>query len=279
MIGEITRPVLRYHGGKFKIAKWIISHFPEHEIYVEPFCGAASILMAKRRSAIEIINDADDRIARLFVVLRDPDKAARLKRLCELTPFSRFELRRAYDVTGDDVEDSRRLLAASFMGIGTQAINISTTGFAYSSKTGTSSAETWAAWPRAIRQFTARLKGVVIENVDAITLINRLDDPNALIYCDPPYVSATRTDGGSQYRHEMSDDDHIALARTLHDAKGIVALSGYDSGLYAELYASWAKATKGTRATGNPINGDQPKRVECLWLNPAATARSTGRLF
>jgi len=30
----VTRPVLRYPGGKFKIAKWIISHFPQHEFYV-----------------------------------------------------------------------------------------------------------------------------------------------------------------------------------------------------------------------------------------------------
>lgn len=24
----ITRPAIRYHGGKFRLAKWILAHFP-----------------------------------------------------------------------------------------------------------------------------------------------------------------------------------------------------------------------------------------------------------
>lgn len=34
-----TRPVLRYHGGKWRIAPWIIAQFPAHRVYVEPFGG------------------------------------------------------------------------------------------------------------------------------------------------------------------------------------------------------------------------------------------------
>ena len=50
----------RQYGGKASIAKWIVSHFPEHRTYLEPLCGSAAVLLAKPRSFVEIINDLDE---------------------------------------------------------------------------------------------------------------------------------------------------------------------------------------------------------------------------
>ena len=41
------------------MAKWIISYFPAHGLYCEPFGGAGSVLMQKPRAQGEIYNDLD----------------------------------------------------------------------------------------------------------------------------------------------------------------------------------------------------------------------------
>lgn len=89
------RPALRYHGGKWRIAPWILSHFPAHRIYVEPFCGAASVFFQKPRAHAEVLNDLDGDIVTTFRVQRDPVSAGELRRMLELTPYSRTEYQAA----------------------------------------------------------------------------------------------------------------------------------------------------------------------------------------
>lgn len=103
-----------------------------------------------------------------------------------------------------------------------------------------------------------------IENVDALQIICQHDTPDTLFYCDPPYVSSTRT--GGKYDYDYTDADHRALASTLHTLKGMVMLSGYPSPLYTELYGDWHCVTR------QSLTRFMRQRTECLWLSPNTVA-------
>ena len=257
----VTRPVLRYHGGKWKLAPWIISHFPDHRVYVEPFGGAASVLLRKPRSYAEVYNDLDGEIVNLFRVLRNPDQARELRRQIELTPFAREEFELSYLTDGDPIEQARRTVVRAYMGFGSNAHNRATGFRSNSNRSGTTPAHDWQHYPALVPDFIDRLRGVVIENRDASEVMLQHDNNEALHYVDPPYVSSTR-DKGTDYSFEMTDEQHRELSQVLHSLKGSVIISGYACPLYDEMYPDWKRVERAAHADGARA------RIEVLWLSP-----------
>lgn len=256
-----ARPVLRYHGGKWRIAPWIISTFGEHTTYTEVFGGGGSILLRKPRSYAEIYNDLDGEIVNVFKVMRD--NGERLKEVCRLTPFSRTEFIESYLNSSDPVERARRTIIKSAMGFGSDGIKNNTGFRSYAKKERyTTPATDWANFQDCFDFFIERLQGVIIECKPAIDVLLKQDTVDTLHYVDPPYVHSTRSKNSTKrYRYEMSDEDHVELSKVLHSLKGKVVLSGYDSPLYKKLYSDWKMVTRETLA-----DGARP-RVECLYLN------------
>ena len=265
-----ARPVLRYHGGKYRQAQRLIALMPPHRTYCEPFCGAASVLLAKPRSFSEVINDLDGEVVNLFRVLRDPALKSRLKDALALTPFARDEFEAAYRPARCRVERARRLVVRSFMGFGSASSNVQhVTGFrADSKKSGTTPAHDWAHYPDVLDSFHLRLQGVCIENRDALRVIASHDTVDTLHFVDPPYVLSKRQvrQRNAAYQHDMTDEDHARLAGVLHGVKGLVLLCGYEGLLYDTLYKGWERLTYRAFA-----DGAKP-RTECVWFNPAAWA-------
>lgn len=240
------------------MAPWIISHFPEHRIYVEPYGGAASVLLRKDRSYAEVYNDLDGELVNLFRVARD--NGTELVRLLELTPFARDEFRGSYSPSGDPLEQARRTVIRSFMGFGSNSHNKKTGFRSCSNRSGTTPAHDWMHYPDCLSAIIDRLRGVVIENRDALSVVKTHDTPKTLHYVDPPYVPASR-DKGIDYRHEMSEDDHCRMAEVLNSLRGNVIVSGYPSSLYDRLFAGWNRVERIALADG------AKKRTEVLWMN------------
>lgn len=271
------RPALRYHGGKWKLAEWVISHFPDHRVYVEPFGGAASVLLQKPRSYAEVYNDLWDVVVNVFSVLRDPEKSAQLCRALELTPFARSEFNRSFQhrpAFMGDVEAARLSILRSFAGFGSAATNGDyATGFrANSNRSGTTPARDWVNYPPHLAAYVERLRGVVIENKSAFELIPQHDTPDTLFYVDPPYPLCTRNvaRGNAAYACDFTDDDHRALAVVLRNVVGTVILSGYHCDLYdRELFSDWISVERVCMADG------ARRRVEVLWFNRHLTKQET----
>jgi DNA adenine methylase len=258
------RPVLRYFGGKWLLGPWIISKLPPHNVYVEPFGGAASVLMRKPRSYAEVYNDLCGEIVGLFRVLQDRAQADELERRLRLTPFARDEFNLAYEPAADPIEKSRRLIIRAYMGFGSGGHSMASpkTGFrANSNRSGTTPAHDWANFPDEIKEFTARLAGVVIENRDAIEVMKQQDSEDTLHFLDPPYVHATRGTKHS-YNFEMTNDQHAELCEFIKTLKGMVILCGYENKIYESL--GWAREARVSLADG------ARERKEILWFNPAA---------
>lgn len=268
---EIKRPILRYHGGKWLLAPWIISHFPKHRIYVEAFGGGGSVLLRKPRAGAEVYNDKWDLIVNLFQVLRNDVQARKLQDMVYLTPFARSEFASSRNLQGieDSLEKARLTLLRSFAGFGSASVNErNSTGFRPGNRVsdGTNVGVDWMNYPDHIDSFVRRLRGVVIENRDYREVSLQHDSPDTLHFWDPPYVHDTRnlSRGNTVYTYEFSNQDHIDMAVFSQQLKGTVIICGYESNLYADLFKGWRLVKRKAYADG------AAERTECLWINRKA---------
>lgn len=268
---KLDHPLIRYHGGKFRLAHWIISNMPNHVCYTEAFGGAAGVLLQKPRAYAEVYNDLDGDVVNLFEVLRDSSSREKLIEQLILTPYSRSDFENAWEVIDNKIERARRLCIRAQMGFGSAGATKGITGFRVDTKRQYGTAQSlWSTYPEHLGVIGQRLRGVLIENRPAIQVIQDHDAETTLHYVDPPYVMETRYDGaksGRIYRHEMNDDDHEDLLKVLLGVKGMVMLSGYPSKLYEGLLTGWKRLDASSRISAGRGTA---VRNECLWLNPAA---------
>jgi DNA adenine methylase len=265
----VERSVLRYFGGKWAIAPWIIQNMPPHRIYVEPFGGAASVLLRKPCSKIEVYNDADDEIVGIFRVLQDPIQCRALVRLLKRTPYSRREFELAFQATDDPLIRAQRAIVRAYLSFHHTALfNPRKTTFACSrhrsNKGGGSKMSEWGNYPRHLVAVCRRSRNVLIEHGDALDVIRLQDTADALFFVDPPYVHETR-DKSARYRHELTDAQHVELLTVLKSVRGRVMIAGYASDLYDDLLSGWTRRTRAHYAASG--SGTQP-RTEVLWISP-----------
>lgn len=253
--------VVKYPGSKWSIAQWIIGMFPEHHSYLEPFFGSGAVFFMKERSKIETINDLDGDVVNLFRWIRDdPEK---LGRAIYWTPYARDVYDKAFNERKTETDSFLRAVnfgVRLMMGYGFRTSG-EKVGWKrdVQGREAAYAARQWCDRPRVIFEAAERLRGVQIENRNAIDLIKNFNSEKVLIYADPPYVLGTRC--RKQYNFEMEDSDHEGLLEVLCAHRGPAMISGYESDLYNDVLRGWHKETTLC------MDQTSKKKKEVLWMN------------
>ncbi len=268
------RPLIKYPGAKFKMAKLILPLIPlDHDSYTECFAGTASVLMAKSRSRMETINDTNKDLVNLIQVVRQHTKL--LEVAIKLTLWCEDEWRLSFKPSDDPIERARRFYVRCWM---SRRPFSNSPGFRRQyivsrGKSGNHSPMVPAAKSfmntAYLWEIADRLRGVAVESWDYKLFLSKYDNTRAVHLVDSPYLRSTRANTSSQaYESELwTEEGHRDMADVLHRLDGAVLLCGYQHPLYAELYEEngWERKDFDVR-----VDGDQTA-VESIWLSPTAS--------
>jgi len=269
-----------YYGGKTHLAQHIIPLLPPGKIYVEPYCGAASIFWHLRETyPIVVLNDLDERVINVFRVLQNPETFDQFCHRIFWTPYSRAEFKRAIELleSADPVERAWAFYTVTNQSISADLHQVAPGRWSRAlTVPSTQASLRWRARKTFLRRWHDRLSRVNLECRDALEVIQYWDTPQTVFYIDPPYVPETRKDA-NKYHHEADIGHHQKLVEILLQIQGSAVLSGYDHPVYKPLEeAGWerreiktfCKAAAPTRK--NDLKGTgrmlaKVPRVEIVW--------------
>ena len=279
---------IKRHGGKSYLAKAIIAAMPPRcknpnkpadddpgwLHYVEPYFGGGSVLFANDPEGIsEVVNDVDGDLTTFWICLKNEAGFAMMQRSLQGTPVSELEFSMAKHPSKEQEAPWER--ACEFFIRNRQSRQGLEKGFATLTRNRTrrgmnEQASAWLSAIDGLPEFHARLKRVVILHSNAVKVIKQQDGTRTLFYCDPPYMHETRHNGGGEYKHEMTREQHVELLETLATVNGRFILSGYDSDLYHD-FAQQHGWSCDSIEIDNKASGSKTKekKIENIWKNYA----------
>lgn len=262
MIQKI-KPPLTYYGGKQTLAPLIVSLFPEHVLYGEPFAGGAAVLFEKEPSKSEVINDTNGELMNFYKVARDNFKE--LQSLVSTTLHSRDAFRQATVINQNpDMFDPVKRAWAIWV-ISSMSFASKLDGPFGFDKTADCTSKRIANKRLAFTPDIAeRLARVQMECADALYVISSRDHGGAFYYVDPPYV-------GSNCGHYKgyTEADYEALLNMLSQIQGKFLLSSYPSTLLDKFVRKykWKQMSRKMLVTVNAKSGKPKEKVEVLTAN------------
>lgn len=242
----MANTIVKRVGGKNKLAEWICSHLPAHNVYCEPFSGSFAVGMSLPKPSgtkyRKVFNDIDGHLSNFFAVLRDHTNE--LVNMISLSPYSRSDFYKAHEyITSnkDFSQDDPVERARQFLIYNRQSIFGKETDTWCIARKGENIAYTWANLPSDLKSAAEALQGVYIENLDYKDLLPKWDSPTTLLYMDPPYLDVEK----DFYQvNKKNGFDHEELAKLALSVEASFVISYYDSEQIRDLYPGCKFETK-----------------------------------
>lgn len=260
---------IRNYGGKNGMANEILKYFPDpttYNTYIEPFSGSYSLGIRLNPPPInEIYNDLDGNLYSLYKVLGDNELFPLFKEKCDIYPYSEdFRTEFKIKLKDDNISIVDRAFyyfyinRTSHNGIGGLSINL-----VHRRKMAKSVSDFLSAVD-GLEEIHQRLSKVIVLNRDGIKLIEKYNNDDTFLYCDPPYHQSTRT--SARYPTDMNNDQQIDFLDTVIRSKSKILISGYDCQEYGVLESNgFTKIDFEVKTMGGDY---KPKtKIESLWKN------------
>ncbi|MGE4402864.1 MAG: DNA adenine methylase [Desulfobulbus sp.] len=218
--------LIPYFGGKSRLAKTIISKFPEHQCYVEVFAGAANVFFAKEPGRTEVINDLDKDLVTLYRIVKyHPEE---LHRQFKYVLISRDEFSRMMQTNPETLTDIQR--AARYLYLQRMCFGGRSKGRVFGTSTTGVPRLNLFTLQRLLEEAWIRLGQVMIECMDFRQLIPRYDRDYTLFFLDPPYWQI------KGYKHNFEEQDFYDLAEILTNIKGKFLMTLNDTPEVREIF-------------------------------------------
>ena len=235
-----------FYGGKQNIAKWIISKFPvfyKDLHYVEPFAGGLSILLNKKKSVCESVNDTNLHLLNFWRVFTDPNDFLKFKSKIKYLLFHEQEYIEASKFLKNNKYDPNKkieLAVSYFIALNLSFQSCISSGFSLSKSVNLNRNTQFFNKFLYLNHFHKRMQNVKFFNRDALSLIKTLDARTTLFYLDPPYPEADQ----GPYKG-YTNEDFNNLIKVLKSIKGKFLLSCYEKE-FMKFDPSWNKYYKKT---------------------------------
>lgn len=211
-----TLPIIKWMGGKRRLADRILPLFPPHECYVEPFAGGAALyFMRPGRADVEVLNDINGDLINLYRVVQN--HLEEFVRQFKWALSSRQVFKWLQDTRPETLTDIQR--AARFYYLQQSAFGGKVTGQTYGTATTQPPGLNLLRIEESLSAAHLRLTNTYIEHLPWDECVRRYDRPHTLFYLDPPYWQT------AGYGPEFSWDQFELMAKLLKEVQGKAIIS------------------------------------------------------